>query len=107
MLIIEVFSETCFDVLSVVQQSLRDNVCVPEDEDVIATACLKRLRTNLKSAAKHPVLRDLFCLIDYGLSDWLSMITDVLKRSRAAARLTTTTVKSDRVLRSRAKLVKK
>ena len=104
---LEVFNETCLDVLSVVQQSLNDNVCVPEDEDVIATACLKRLRTNLKSAAKHPVLRDLFCLIDYGLSDWLSMITDVLKRSRAAARLTTTTVKSDRVLRSRAKLVKK
>ena len=76
MLIIEVFSETCFDVLAIVQQSLNDNICVPEDGDVIATACLKRLRTNLKKAAQNALFRDLFRLHD--LTTWLGLLDDVL-----------------------------
>ena len=76
MLIIEVFSETCFDVLAIVQQSLNDNICVPEDGDVIATACLKRLRTNLKKAAQNALFRDLFRLHD--LTNWLGLIDDLL-----------------------------
>ena len=76
---LEALSESCFDLLVRSQEpSPYDDVCVPEEDgdDIATCICLKRLRNNLKNAAKNAVFRDLFRSHD--LTDWRGLINDVL-----------------------------
>ena len=95
-LILREFSRVSYNSLPAIQDWLSKNDCAP-DCDVIAAVCDKRLRENLAKAAKAPLFKNLHCVLD--MPRFLALIDEILLK-RSKANLTTTLVKSDRVLRS-------